>query len=670
MFLFCWEVKQKVLTKLAVRNIKRSISDYLLYVITITLILALIFAFNMMLFSDRISSMNAHMADYKSLLILFSVIVLVVSAWLVNYMTKFMLEKRSREFGTYLILGMENKDVSKLFFYENILFGIVALVLGCFIGSFVFQGLVIIITAFFGEEYNLQAEFNIYALLLTIVYYFIIQILVVFRNNKYLRKIKIYDLMNADKINEQVKVKSITRNVILFVVSLVAGIVACSKAPIIVVIICIIFFIYGFYMGISGILVLLISKTKRFKYKKMHVFMFRQLSSKINTMGFTMGTIAMLFTLALLSSNYAIGLSNFKEEIEKYTPFDICLTDLDKDEEFFEVREMLKQDDWTENELVYKIYRGENTIFRDVLKENSVSGGYFQYDTYMKLADYNVLRSYLGLDAVALQENEYLIHCVAPVSKLYEDWIRKNPKLEIKGELYECNAVYNNDFAQNGQNGAGYIVVVPDDVAVQMEVYYSQYVCDTLRETNNDLYVKLQEYVQQDYDYWATSAELEEELDHGMGLNSMYGVFDNIMVKNGGYVSEVQAAIITVVSSIFYVALVFICVALTILAVQQLSDSTKYKYRYKVLYYIGVDDKQRAKLIWRQLAIYFGCPMLLPILISMIVSFKLNQILLTGTQISTGNYLFFGIALALFLFVYSIYFSVTYLCFKRNVEVE
>ena len=117
-----------MLTKLAVRNIKRSISDYLLYVITITLILALIFAFNMMLFSDRISSMNAHMADYKSLLILFSVIVLVVSAWLVNYMTKFMLEKRSREFGTYLILGMENKDVSKLFFYENILFGIVALV--------------------------------------------------------------------------------------------------------------------------------------------------------------------------------------------------------------------------------------------------------------------------------------------------------------------------------------------------------------------------------------------------------------------------------------------------------------------------------------------------------------------------------------------------------------
>ena len=659
-----------MLIKLAVRNIKRSISDYILYVITITLILALIYAFNTMMFSERIIGMNAHMADYKSLLILFSVIVLCVSAWLVNYMTKFMLEKRSREFGTYLILGMENRDVSKLFFFENIIFGIVALVLGCFIGSFVFQGLVIIITAFFGEEYNLQTEFNIYALLLTILYYFIIQILVVFRNNKYLKKLKIYDLMNADKINEQVKVKSITRNVILFVASSVAGVVACTKAPVIVVIICIIFFIYGFYMGISGILVLLISKTKHFKYKNMHVFMFRQLSSKINTMGFTMGTIAMLFTLALLSSNYAIGLSNFKEEIEKYTPFDICLTDLDKDEDFFEVREMLKQDDWIENDHVYNIFRGENATFREVLKENNVSGGYFRYDTYMKLTDYNILRSYLGLEAVSLNENEYLLHCVATTSEYYEEWIRENPQIQIKEKMYECYAVYNDDFAQNGQNGAGYIVVVSDDVAEQMEIYYSQYVCDTLRETNNDLYVKLQEYVPQDYDNWATSAEWEDELDHGMGLDSMYGIFDNIMVKNGGYVSEVQAAIITVVSSIFYVALVFICVALTILAVQQLSDSTKYKYRYKVLHYIGVDDRQRAKLIWRQLAIYFGCPMFLPVLISMIISFKLNQILLTGTQISTGNYLIFGMALAFFLLVYSIYFSVTYICFKRNVEVE
>ena len=628
------------------------------------------FAFNSMMFSDLILGMNVHMADYKMLLILFSVIVLIVVAWLVNYMTKFMLEKRSREFGTYLILGMENKDVSKLFFYENIIFGVIALVLGCFIGSFVFQGLVIIVTAFFGEEYSLKAEFSVYAMLLTIVYYFMIQILVVFRNNRYLKKLKIHDLMNADKVNERVQVKYVTRNVILFVLSLVAGVIACTKAPVIVVVICIIFFIYGFYMGISGIMVLLVSKTKRFKYKKMHVFVFRQLASKINTMGFTMGTIAMLFTLALLSSNYAIGLSNYKAEIEKYAPFDICLTDLDTNEDFAKAREMLKQDGWVKNELVYSVYQGENDNLRKVLKANQVSGGYFAYDTYMKVSDYNVLRGFLGLEKISLKDKEYVLHCVASVSKYYNEWLQENQTMEICGVEYHCQGIYDEDFAQNGQNGAGYVIVVPDAVAEQMEVYYSQYVCDTLKETDNDIYEQLKKYVPQDVENWSTSAERKGELDHGMGVDSMYAIFDNIMVKNGGMVSEVEAAIITVVSSIFYVALVFICVALTILAVQQLSDSTKYKYRYRVLHHMGVDDRQRAKLIWKQLLIYFACPIVIPVLISMVISFKLNQIMLTGTQIQAGNYLFFGVALALFLLVYSIYFSVTYLCFKRNVEVE
>ena len=290
-----------------------------------------------MMFSDLILGMNAHMTDYRMLLVLFSVIVLIVVSWLINYMTRFMLERRSREFGTYLILGMENKTVSKLFFYENVIFGVISLILGCFLGSFIFQGLLFVISSFFGEEYKVEADFSLAALFLTILYYLLIQFLVVFRNNQYLKKLKIKDLMNADKVNEQVKVKHVKRNVILFLVSIVALLVACSKAPVIVVIICMIVFIYCFYIGISGIMVLLIEKSKRFKYKKLNVFVFRQLSSKINTMGFTMGTIAVLFTLALLSRNYAIGLSNFKGEIEKHAPFDICVTDLDAGEDFSEV---------------------------------------------------------------------------------------------------------------------------------------------------------------------------------------------------------------------------------------------------------------------------------------------------------------------------------------------
>ncbi|MGL5087373.1 MAG: FtsX-like permease family protein, partial [Clostridium sp.] len=190
-----------MLAKLAYRNVKRSMKDYFIYITTITIVVSLMFAFNSMMFSDMIRGMNSHMTDYMFLLVFFSIIVVIIVAWLINYMTKFMLDKRSKEFGTYLLLGIENIKISQLFLYENVLLGIISFIFGVILGSFIFQVLTAVVTMFFGRDYNVEIGFNIKALLLTIVYYGAIMFLVVLKNNKRLKKMKIYELLYADKRN-------------------------------------------------------------------------------------------------------------------------------------------------------------------------------------------------------------------------------------------------------------------------------------------------------------------------------------------------------------------------------------------------------------------------------------------------------------------------------------
>lgn len=41
--------------------------------------------------------------------------IVIIIAWLINYMLRFILEKRSRKFGIYLLLGMEKKQIAKLY---------------------------------------------------------------------------------------------------------------------------------------------------------------------------------------------------------------------------------------------------------------------------------------------------------------------------------------------------------------------------------------------------------------------------------------------------------------------------------------------------------------------------------------------------------------------------
>ncbi len=52
---------------------------------------------------------------------------------------------------------------------------------------------------------------------------------------------------------------------------------------------------------------------------------------------------------------------------------------------------------------------------------------------------------------------------------------------------------------------------------------------------------------------------------------------------------EMKSLLSVLIFPLFYIGLVFLCVALTVLAVQQLSDSNKYKYRYALLKKAGLE---------------------------------------------------------------------------------
>jgi len=123
----------------------------------------------------------------------------------------------------------------------------------------------------------------------------------------------------------------------------------------------------------------------------------------------------------------------------------------------------------------------------------------------------------------------------------------------------------------------------------------------------------------------------------------------------------------TLIFPLIYVGLVFLCVALTVLAVQQLSDSGKYKYRYQLLGKLGMRTKELNQIIFRQLVIYYICPFAGAVLLSGgIVGFiSHNFVKYSGVQAPSWSY--FGLALLLFGGVYIIYFIATYIEFKRNI---
>ena len=73
-----------MLGKLAFRNVMRSSKDYLIYFITITTLFSLMFALNLVSWSDEVVFLSENMDTFKSTIVFVNVIVVVVISFLKN----------------------------------------------------------------------------------------------------------------------------------------------------------------------------------------------------------------------------------------------------------------------------------------------------------------------------------------------------------------------------------------------------------------------------------------------------------------------------------------------------------------------------------------------------------------------------------------------------------
>lgn len=71
----------------------------------------------------------------------FSLFIAVILAFLILYANKFLIKRRKREIGIYMILGMGKGKVSQIFICETFFIGLFALCVGILVGIFASQGL-------------------------------------------------------------------------------------------------------------------------------------------------------------------------------------------------------------------------------------------------------------------------------------------------------------------------------------------------------------------------------------------------------------------------------------------------------------------------------------------------------------------------------------------------
>ena len=298
----------------------------------------------------------------------------------------------------------------------------------------------------------------------------------------------------------------------------------------------------------------------------------------------------------------------------------------------------------------YPVYLAGSHAVRDYVESRTVYYYYnYDQDPVLRYSDYAALRSIAGYPAVELEEGQCLFHCMTYLEDALRDYVQP---MTFGDVTLQPGGVCTEHFSQSGgvTNGRGYILVVPDEAVEGLAVHHVTYAAKTAQPVAREQYDALQ-------------ALHNDRQDWSKPVKYVDGITTRAYEE-----AEVASQTALIVFPLYYLALSLTMTAATILTIQQLSESERYRRQFALLQKLGMARREMAKALRDQFAIYYALPAVPPVLIGVPFLLHLAHAPEPGVMVGASSPGVIAVtALAVFLLIYAVYIVLAYTSLKRNV---
>lgn len=694
-----------MLFKLSARNMKKSFKDYAIYFITLVLGVALFYMFNSLDSQEAMLQVSSSTKEMIKLMInmlgMVSIFIAVILGLLIVYANNFLINRRKKEFGIYMTLGMGKRQISKILLLETIFVGIISLAIGLILGIFASQFMSILVAKLFQADMSgFEFVFSQNACIKTCIYFAVMFLAVMFFNTFTISRYKLISLLTASKKNEQVRMKNPIICIIVFIIAAIGlsyaywmvtkgvfkmkNIDETTKAIGKSVLIGIAGTVLIFW-SFSGLILKLLQTKKSTYLKGTNMFVLRQLHNKINTTVISMSVICLMLFMTITALSSSIALKNsMQADIEKMTPVDLNLyksANLKVNDNKNKYSQELQYDSTqsilytlTQNGFDIKllkdiieipIYDVEGFTWEKTLGEATEQikkqSPMMKLDTpenIIKISDYNKIAKLYGNEQYSLEDDEYIIICnYGGIASIRNFGLKTKPIISLKGKEYkpkysECKDGFIQISTSHTNVG---IVLVPDSCNLSKDEQQLWFLAANYNAKTDEEKVNIGKVFSED------DSELMKELTN---QNNTLNVETKIKLVE----SSVGLSTIIVFIAI-YLGIIFLIASCAILALKQLTESSDNKQRYIILRKIGCDEKMINQALFRQIGIFFILPLVLAVIHSIFgIQFAMS---IFDTLASREQLLPSVIATVIVMgVIYGCYFLATYVGSKNIIKEE
>lgn len=662
--------------KLIFKNVHKNLRDYLIYFLTLMISVSLFYAFNSISDQPAFSEMGmTRTLLYDQLGILLSalsVLIAIVLAFLIIYANQFLLKRRKKELGIYMMLGMKKGRISRIFAGETFCVGVIALAVGLILGFILSQGVSLIALKLFAIELDkYQLAFSMGAFRQTIICFALIFFLVMLFNVWSVSSVQLIDLLTASRKNERLKSENRVLPVLMFLLSIlcigIAGVLFYKNGILpsrenmsfqiagLALVVGTILLFYSF----AAVFIQLMRSNKGFYLKGLNTFLVRQIGSKIRTNYFVMTVVCGLLTITIcavsIGASTALAMNKLSQAA---TPYDLTVisdVSIDGDSDITDYLATcdVQMSDYAKNMEQISVYDADMT-YADLFAGQDLN--LWPIDeavpqsrvSVISISDFNRALAMQGKGPVTLNEGEYLLNCnyegtyqyVIEALRIYSELSVGGVALqrasdEVLQETYVMTSVGNNDRGT---------LIVPDSVVTALPKDVNALLVQYKEETNPD-------------------EVLQKMIPIGLDETHGYRYSEKNMLYDMFYGIN---ALVTFICC--YVGLIFLLICAALLALKQLTETTDNIFRYGLLQKLGAKRQQINHTLFVQTGVFFTVPLVVAGLYSILLIGKGMEIVeeFMNIHIATNVWL----TVIFFLIVYGSYFIATYLSCKRMVTEQ
>ncbi|CAH0239479.1 Bacitracin export permease protein BceB [Peribacillus frigoritolerans] len=340
------------INQLILRNLKKNLKNYYLYVFALVFSASLYFAFVTLQYDPALDEAEGTVKGAASIKAASILLVAIVSIFLL-YANSIFIKRRSKEIGLFQLIGMTKNRIFRILSVENLILYFCSVFLGIFVGFAASKLIIMILFKIMGVQAIATLNFSFQPLVQTLLVFSAIYLLIMLMNYAFIKKQTILSLFRVTSMTEgKVKKVSMVEMIIgIFGIALIiAGYVISSKLfdgaftqmtelfmAMIVILATVIIGTYLFYKGSVSFIFNIVRKKKNGylninEVLSLSSIMFRM---KSNAILLTIITTVSALAIGLLSLSY-ISYYSAEKMAQSSIPTDFSMTDMGDADKFKE----------------------------------------------------------------------------------------------------------------------------------------------------------------------------------------------------------------------------------------------------------------------------------------------------------------------------------------------